>query len=252
MATITSRQQLIDYCLRRLGEPVLEINVDIDQIEDKIDDALQVYQEFHSDATFKTYFAHLVTDQDVTNKYIDISPNIIYIPRLFPTDSTFIGSSNMFSFQYQFALSDFHNLPNMFGGITYYEQVRQYLSMLDMKLNGTPIVNFSRHGDRLYIHGEFGEDGDIKAGEYLIAEVYEIVDPETNTSVYNDMFIKDYTTSLIKQQWGMNMSKFEGMQLPGGVTISGRQMLDDANAELTELRERMRLEQEEPTDFFVG
>lgn len=248
---ITSRQGLIDYCLRRLGDPVIEINVDDDQIEDKVDDALQVYQEFHSDATSRVYLSHQITADDVTNEYIPISSNIIYVSKLFPVDSSFINSTNMFSFKYQFALSDFHHLPQMNGGLAYYDQTMQYLSLLDMKLNGTPQVSFSRRQNRLHIFGDFA-DGDLKAGEYVVAEVYQIVDPATNTSVYDDMFMKDYTTALIKQQWGANMMKFDGMQLPGGVQINGRQYFDDANAEIEMLRERMRSEQELPPDFFVG
>jgi hypothetical protein len=120
-----------------------------------------------------------------------------------------------------------------------------------MKLNGTPQVQFSRRQNRLYIFGDFA-DGDIQAGEYIIAEVYQIVDPDTHTSVYNDMWLKEYTTSLIKQQWGQNLIKFEGMQLPGGVTLNGRQIYDDASGEIAQLRENIRLEHELPADFFVG
>lgn len=251
MAVITSRQGLIDYCLRRLGDPVIEINVDDDQVEDKVDDALQVYQEFHSDATVRLYLTHQVTAQDVINQYIPISNDVIYISKMFPVDSSFINSTNMFSFKYQFALSDFHSLPALGGGLAYYDQMRQYLSLIDMKLNGTPQVQFSRKQNRLYIFGDF-VDEDLKEGDYVVAEVYQIVDPETHTSVYNDMFMKDYTTALIKQQWGANMMKFEGMQLPGGVQINGRQYFEDANQELETLRERLRMEQELPPDFFVG
>jgi hypothetical protein len=251
MAVITSRQDLIDYCFRRLGAPVIEINVDLDQVEDKVDDAIQLYQEFHSDATKRIYLPYQIQEQDVANEWIPVDPAVIYVSKLFPIDSSFINSTNMFSFKYQFALSDFHQLPGMSGGMVYYDQMRQYLSMLDMKLNGTPQVNFSRRENRLYIFGDFA-DKDLVAGEWVVAEVYQIDDPELNSSVYNDMFIKDYTTALIKQQWGMNMSKFDGMQLPGGVTISGIRILEEANAEIEQLRDRMRSEQELPIDFFVG
>lgn len=252
MAVISTRQGLIDYCLRRLGAPVIEINVDDDQVEDKVDDAIQLYREFHSDATYRNYLAYQITADDVTNEYIPIPNDVLSVVRMFPVSSSFINSTNMFSFRYQFALSDYHSLARMGGGgIAYYEQMRQYLNMIDIKLNGAPIVNFSRRQNRLYIWGDF-ENEDLKEGDYVALETYEVIDPETHTSVYDDMFLKDYTTALIKQQWGMNMSKFEGMQLPGGVTISGRQILEDANSELEQLRERMRLEYEAPPEFFVG
>jgi hypothetical protein len=123
--------------------------------------------------------------------------------------------------------------------------------MLDMKLNGAPMVDFVRRQNRLYIHGNI-EDQDIKVNDYIVLETYNIIDPDTHTSVYNDMWLKAYATALIKLQWGMNLMKFEGMQLPGGVIINGRQLFDDAQAELQELQEKIRLEHEMPADFFVG
>lgn len=251
MAKPASRQDLIDYCLRKLGSPVLEINVDGDQLEDRVDEALQMYQEFHSDATIKTYLRHLVTSTDVTNKYIPISNDVIFVSRLFPLASAMNTSTNMFGIKYQMMLNDISDLQNFSGDLAYYEQMQQYLSMLDMKLNGHPQVTFSRHQDRLHIHGDF-EDKDIKAGDYIIAEVYQVINPDTHNSVYNDMWLKDYTTALIKQQWGANLIKFEGMQLPGGVTLNGRQIFEDAMADIEKLQERIRLEQELPPDFFVG
>lgn len=251
MAPPNSRDTLIDYCKRRLGDPVLEINVDEGQIEDRVDEAIQYYQEYHSDATIRTYLKHLVTATDVANEYIPISTDILYISQLFPTSSSFGSSVNFFDIKYQMMLNDIADLQNFAGDLAYYEQMNQYLSMLDMKLNGTPQVQFSRHQDRLYIFGDFA-DKDIKAGEYLVAEVYTILDPDTHTSIYNDMWLKEYTTALIKQQWGMNLIKFEGVQLPGGVVLNGRQLYDDASTEIENLRQRIREEHEFPADFFVG
>lgn len=251
MAAPTSRQGLIDYCLRRLGDPVIEINVDVDQLEERIDDSLQMYQEYHSDATVKTYLKHLVTADDVTNEYIPISSSIIFVSRLLPFNNAFGASRNFFDVKYQMMLNDIADLQNWAGDLAYYEQMQQYLSLLDMKLNGHPQVEFSRRQNRLYIHGDFA-DKDIKAGDYIIAEVYQIVDPDTHTSVYDDMWLKEYSTALIKQQWGANLIKFEGMQLPGGVSLNGRQLFDDAMQDIEKLRDRIRLEHELPPNFFVG
>jgi len=251
MATITSRQGLIDYCLRKLGDPVIEINVDDEQVEDKVDDALQKYQEFHSDATHRTYLQHQVTADDVTNKYIPISSDIIFISKVFPVSTTYGSSGNLFDIRYQMMLNNMGDFINFAGDLSYLYQMEQYLSMIDQQLHGQPQVSFSRHKNRLHIYGDFN-DGDLKEGDYVVAEIYQIVDPETNTSVYNDMFMKEYTTALIKQQWGMNMMKFDGMQLPGGVTVNGRQLYEDALQEIERLEEKLRLEQELPVDFFVG
>lgn len=251
MANPTSRATLSEYCLRRLGEPVIEVNVDEDQIEDRIDEALQYYQEFHSDALQRGYLKYQLTAADITNKYVTLTTDIQFISRMFRIDSTFSQTGNMFDIKYQMALNDIFDLATFAGDLAYYEQLQQYLSLLDMKLNGSPIVDFVRRQNRLYIHGNI-EDGDLKAGDYIVGEVYQIIDPDTHTSIYNDMWLKQYTTSLIKLQWGMNLIKFEGMQLPGGVVINGRQIYDDAQAEIQELQEKIRLEHEMPADFFVG
>mgnify|MGYP003631498208 FL=1 len=250
MAVISTRQGLIDYCLRRLGDPVIEINVDVDQIEDKVDDSLQKYQEFHSDATLRAYLKHQVTQTDIDNKYIPIPSDVVFVTRVFPVTSTF-GSSGMFDIRYQMMLNSMADFITFAGDMSYFYQMQQYLSMVDQQLHGMPLVQWSRHQDKLYIFGDFN-DGDLKIGDYVVAEIYSIVDPETYTSIYNDMFMKDFTTQLIKQQWGANMSKFDNMQLPGGVTVNGTQMYQEATEEIIRLEEKMRSEQEFPPDFFVG
>ena len=157
MAVPYSRATLIDYCKRRLGDPVIEVNVDEDQLEDRVDEALQYYQEFHSDATLRTYLKHQVTATDVSNEYIPISSNIIFVSKLFPVSSSFSSSVNFFDIKYQMRLIDLADLQRYAGDLAYYEQMQQYLSLLDMKLNGHPQVQFSRRENRLYIFGDFGD-----------------------------------------------------------------------------------------------
>ena len=253
MAVISTRQGLVDYCLRRLGEPVIEINVDEDQIEDKVDDALQLYQEFHGDGTVRVFYRHQLTADDVSNKYVTLPNNILYVVKMFPVSGSMIDSTNFFSFNYQFAMSDMGNMygTGPTGGLAYYEQTRQYMEMIDSKINGLPLITFNRRASKVHLHSDI-EDGTLTEGKYVGFEVYQAIDPETTTAVYNDMFMKDYTTALIKEQWGMNMSKFEGMQLPGGVTISGRQIMEEAKDELNTLRDRMRLEMEVPATMYIG
>ena len=251
MANPNSRQTLIDFCKRRLGEPVIEVNVDDDQVEDRIDEALQYYQEFHSDATYRTFLKHQVTATDVSNEYITIPDSIMYIHRMMPLRGGTGTGSSMFDIKYQMHINDIADLRNYNGDVAYYEQMQQYLSLLDMQLNGVPQISFSRNQNRVYIHGDF-QDKDIIADDYVIFEVYKIVDPSTFTSIWNDMWLKEYSTALIKMQWGQNLIKFEGMQLPGGVIMNGRQIYDDAITELEQLRERIRLEEELPADFFIG
>lgn len=251
MANPTSRQGLIDYCLRRLGSPVIEINVDTDQLEDRVDEALQYWQEFHSDATYRTFVSHLVGDSDVSREYINIDSNVLWVTRMFRISSSFNTSFNFFDIKYQMMLNDIADMQNFAGDLAYYEQLNQYLSLLDMKLNGTPQVTYVRNQNRLYVHGDF-KDKDVQAGEYLVYEAYKTIDPSSFSRVWNDMWLKEYTTQLIKQQWGSNLIKFEGMQLPGGVMLNGRQLYDDATSEIERLREKLRLDHETPVDFFVG
>lgn len=251
MANPDSRQGLINWCLRRLGQPVVEVNVEETQLEDRCDEALQYYQEFHSDATYRGYLKHQITADDVTNEWIPLDSSIQYVSRVFPLVQGGSSYKNFFDIKYQMHLNDIADMQTYIGDLAYYEQMQQYLSLLDMKLNGTVQSTFSRRQNRLYIHGDFA-DNDIKEGDYIVAEVYEIIDPDTHSSVYNDMWLKEYLTALIKQQWGSNLIKFEGMQLPGGVMLNGRQLFDDATTELERLREKIRMDHELPPDFFMG
>ena len=251
MASPRTRNDLIQYCLRQLGSDVIEVNVSPDQIEDCVDDAIQMYQDFHSDGTLRTYLTYQLTQQDLDNGYIPLDESINYVSRLFPIGSGFSGSQGMFSVKYQWMLNDATTMHSMMGSYSYYEQFQQYMSMLDMQLNGTPQVQFSRRQNRLYIWGDL-KDGDLLVGDYVVAEVFQSIAPNSATSIYNDRFIKSYTTALIKRVWGSNLSKFEGVQLPGGVTLNGRLIYEDAVTELGELKESLRLEGELPFDFYVG
>ena len=251
MANPATRDQLIDYCLRKLGDPVIEINIDEDQKEDRVDEAIQYYQEFHSDATHRAYFSHELTATDITNKYIAVSSNVHFVSRVFPLISSATASKNIFNLRYQMHLSEITDMSQFAGDIAYYEQIQQYLSLLDMTLTGPKTVDFARRQGRIYLHGHI-EDLDVKAGDFIVYEFYSTIDPDTHTSIYNDMWLKEYTTALFKLQWGSNLIKSEGMQLPGGVILNGRQLFDDATGELQDLRERIRLEHEMPADFFLG
>jgi hypothetical protein len=249
MANPSTRQELIDYALRRLGSPVIEINVDDDQIEDRVDDALQFYQEYHSDATMRVYLKHQITADDVSNGYITLNDTILNVKRVFPIGDS-QSSINMFSVKYQLHLNDIYDLSYI-GDLMYYEMVQQYVSLLDMKLNGNgEHVRWNRHMNQLHL--DVNWESDISEGDYIIVEAMRIVDPSTYSDVYNDMFLKRYVTALIKQQWGANLIKFEGMQLPGGVILNGRQIFDDATQELEQIREQMQLNYEMPVDFYVG
>jgi hypothetical protein len=249
MARPNSRQTLIEYCLRALGEPVLEVNVDEDQISDRVDEALQFYQEYHSDAIVRMYHKHQLTQTDIDNQYITLPDAITVVQSIFPLQDE-NSSINMFDAKYQIMMNDMYNL-GFTGNLSNYVQVQQYITTIDMVLNGNPQVRFNRHMNRLYIDMDW-KSGYVNVGKYIIVDAYRIVDPDTHTDVYNDMFLKKYATALIKRQWGQNLIKFDNMVLPGGVTLNGRQMYDDALSEISQIETDMQLKYEFPPDFMIG
>jgi hypothetical protein len=253
MATPNTREELIDYCLRALGHPVLEINVADEQLEDRVDEALQWFREYHPDGKRRYYVQHAMTQTDIDNGYINLSDDVLTVIRMFPVDNV-TASTNFFDIKYQMMLNDITDLNNYAGDIAYYEQMQQHLSLLDMKLSGMPQITFDRQASRVYF---YHAKEDFTVGHYVLFEVYSARDPDTGTlsdlnSLWNHKFLKQYTIALIKRQWGQNMSKFEGMQLPGGVTISGRQIYEDANAEIEQIMTRFREEEDIGPMFFVG
>lgn len=253
MATPDTRDELIDYCLRALGSPVLEINVADEQIEDRVDEGLQWFREYHPDGKRRFYIKHQITQADIDNKYIDLGQDLLTVVRMFRVDMA-SASTNFFDIKYQMRLNDIADLNRFSGDMAYYEQMQQHLSLLDMKLSGEPLITFERQKDRVH----FYHDGkDFVIGNYVIFEVYGDLDPDTATnsplnSLWNHKFLKSYTTALIKRQWGQNMSKFEGMQLPGGVTISGRQIYEDAKEEIEQIMTKFREEEDVGPMFFIG
>jgi hypothetical protein len=245
MATPTSRAELKEYCLRALGQPVLEVNIDDDQVEDRIDEALQKYYDYHYDAQKRVYIPHQVTDIDIANGYLSLSDDVISVQRILPLTSAMSGM-NMFNMKYQMYLNDFYALYRA-DSMQYFVEMQQYLATLDSLLNGVQTVQYQRHGNRLYVETKWSEK--IQPGQYIMVEAYARV---VSDEVWNDFWLKRYTTSLIQFQWGTNLAKFDGMQLPGGVTINARQYIDDAENDIRLLEEELRNTHELPVDFFCG
>jgi len=248
---ITSRDEFIDYIKRSLGDPVIEINVEEQQMEDRVDEALAYWREFHSDAVHRTYIKHQMTAADISNEYITLQSDALHVIKMFSVGSSTSSARNFFDIKYQMHLNDIADIHTYIGDLAYYEQMQQYLSLLDQRLTGSPQVNFARRQNRLYIRGDI-EDKDIQEGDYIVLEAYVYIDETTFNQVWEDIWLKEYAVALVKRQWGSNLMKFEGMQLPGGVQINGRQIYEDAVNEIAQLRERIRLEYELPADFFVG
>jgi len=336
MTQPTTRATLKEYAKRKLGHPVVELNIDDDQMEDCIDDALEYFQEYHFDGTYPTFLKHQITGStlkitsdttftdgevitggtsgvkatvheyhsanttiryksptvksggdgntyyantttvfgngetvtggtsgvsattasssanalgDFDNQYISISDNIIGIKGVIPFHDSVGSTTNMFSVNYQYALNDLYRMGSG-AQMSNYVFTQQNLSMINNLFNTMPRFRFNRHTDRLYLDVNWGSD--LNIDNFIVAEAYIITDPAAFADVYGDMFLKKYVTVLFKRQWGQNLIKFEGMQLPGGVTLNGRQLYDDAITEIDKLEEQMSLTYELPLDFMTG
>ena len=250
MAVPTTRDTFKEYIKRRLGHPVTEINVDENQMEDRIDDALRFWQEYHFDGTEKLFVTHEVTPDDITLKYLDLGTDlnnsIIGISRILTSSGT---ESGMFNVRYQMAFNDMATYSTRgVREMSNYWMRMSHLNMIQDMLEGMKDIRFNRITNKVYIDWNWAVD--VKAGDRIVLESYQKVGD--TAELWGNSFLKNYATALVKEQWGMNLSKFEGVQLPGGVTLNGRAILEDARAEVAALKEQMSLSYELPVDFLVG
>jgi hypothetical protein len=234
MATPTTKATFKEYCLRKLGKPVIEINVDEDQVDDRVDEALRYWYDYHFDGSERVYYKHAITSTDVTNKYITLPENIIGAVSIFSMGDPSIRSDDLFNIRYQIALNDLYTLTNV--SLVPYYMVMEHLALMNELLVGKQPIRYSRHKDRLHVDMDWNT---VAVGEFLLVEAYEVVDPETWTDAYNDRWLQNYATTLIKEQWGSNLTKFTGMTLPGGVQFNGEKIYDDAVAERKKLEDEM-------------
>jgi len=278
MAQPSTRQGLIDYCKRRLGAPVLEVNVADEQIDDLVDDALQYFYERHFDGVYQTYLKYQLTADDIARgkagsggvgittttvshsvgnstsfkfeengNYLPVPPSVIGVNKIFKFDGANTVTNNMFSVKYQMFLNDIY-----YWGSTEmltYAMTKTYLEDLDFLLNTDKQIRFNQRQDRLYLDIDWGS---VTEGHFIVIDCYRTVDANDYSRVWNDSFIKPYLTALIKRQWGLNMMKFTGVKLPGGVELNGRQMYDDAEKDLEVIREQMSNTYELPPMDMIG
>ena len=234
MAVPASRQQFKDYCLRKLGFPVIEINVDDDQVEDRIDEALSYFWDYHFDGNEKIYYKHQVTAADKQNKYIILPDNIIGAVSIFSIGDPAIRADDLFNIRYQIALNDLYTLTSV-SMIPYY-MAMQHLATISELLVGKQPIRYNRLRNQLYIDMDWNN---VVEGEFLLVEAYQIVDPEEFTDAWGERWLQNYATALIKKQWGTNLKKFTGMQLPGGIQFNGQQIYDEADQEIKEFEREM-------------
>jgi len=281
MAQPASRSQLKDYCLRQLGAPVLEINVADEQVEDIIDDAVQYFHERHFDGVLRTYLKYQVTQDDIdrgkgpgqdgvlgittttatstidgasmqfdweeNSNYLQVPPSVIGVEKVFHFDGSQSMSNGMFSIKYQLFLNDIYFWGAM--EMLTYNMTRTYLSDLEFALTTQKQFRFNQRMDRLYLDVSWSE---VTAGDYIVIDCFRTLDPNDYVRVWNDSFLKKYTTALLKKQWGQNLIKFNGVKLPGGVELNGRDIYEDGVKELEVIREMMSNTYELPPLDMIG
>ena len=282
MAQPNSRSELINYAKRQLGAPVLEINVADEQVEDVLDDAIQYFHERHFDGVLRTYLKYQITQDDIergkgpgadgvtgivtttatatidgasmnfdweeNSNYLQVPPAVIGVDKIFHFDGSNTVTNNMFSVKYQLFLNDVaFNLG--YNGLLSYAMTKSYLQDIDMMLTTDKQIRFNQRQDRLYLDIDWGSS--VK-DNYIIVDCYRALDPTEFTGVFNDPFIKNYLTALIKRQWGQNLIKFQGVKLPGGIELNGRQLYDDAERDLESIISKMSSEYEVPPLDLIG
>ena len=271
MAIPATRTQMKEWCLRSLGKPVIEINVDPDQVEDRIDEALQYFSQYHYDGVERVYLKYQVTQADIDRarsdnslatvtdidntttavwkeqkNYIPVPSSVMSIVKVFPmTDKS---STGMFDIRYQLRLNDLYDFSST--SVIHYEMTMQHLDFLDHILVGETAIRHNQHQNRLYLDADFQQD--FVDGDYILIECYRNLDPATYPDVWNDIFLKKYCTQLIKKQWGANLSKFQGVQMLGGVSLNGEQIYTQAQEEIDKLEEQIQLAYELPPMHMIG
>ncbi len=276
MAQPSTRQELIDYCLRKLGAPVLEINVAQEQIEDLVDDAVQFFQERHFDGVYQTYLKYQVTQEDIdrgkakgingvgvastsatssvgtfnfyeNSNYLQVPPHVIGVNKIMQFEGSNSISSGMFSIKYQLFLNDIYYWGST--ELLTYAMVKTYLEDINFLLTTQKQIRFNKRQDRLYLDIDWSS---LKVGEYIIIDCYRMLDPSDYGRVWNDSFLKQYLTALIKRQWGQNLIKFQGVKLPGGVELNGRQIYDDGQKDIDSIMDKMSSTYELPPLDMIG
>ena len=245
---LTSKALLKEYCLRRLGHPVIEINVDEEQCDDRVSDALQYFAEYHFDGVEKVFLKHTITQDDIDNEYIPMADPVISVVRVLPIPNFNAFQTGFFNEEFQLRIQDLNTFTG--SSLINWQMSLQNWSMVDHLFTVTPTIHFNRKQNKVYLETNWADK--FSVGDILIVEAYRILDPTTYTEIYDDMFLKKYTAALIKRQWGENLKKFEGVQLPGGVTLNGKTIYDEAVEEIVKIEDEMNLKWELPPNGFIG
>ena len=272
MAVPSTKATLKSYCLRNLGFGVIDINVSDDQVDDRLDEALQYFSQYHYDGVERMYLKHLITSAEVTRarenttttatdkldssitanwlegkNWITVPDSVLSVVKVFPFNEG--STSNMFDIRYQLRLNDLYDFSST--SIIHYEMTMRHLDFLEHVLVGETPLRFNQHQNRLYIDMDWANDVTPDV-DYLVIECYRKLDPDSYTDIYDDIYLKRYATALIKRQWGANLSKFQGVTMLGGVTMDGSTLYNQAQEDIIRLEEQIQLAYELPINYMVG
>lgn len=247
MAQPTTRQEFIEHILRKIGAPVIEINVSDEQVEDRVDEGVSFWRDYHYNGSQLVYLKHQITQDDIDNGYFPLPQNILGISRVFDIKSSISGGTGIFNVSYQYVLN---NLEDITGyEVSNYYMSMQHLEMLQEILVGRPLIRYNKHVNRLFIDMEKEL---FVPGEYIVIEAYDIIDEGTYPDVWGDRWLQNYTSVLVREQWGLNLTKFTNMQLVGGVQFNGEQILQEARAEREKMEEEAISNLQPLTYNFIG
>lgn len=247
MARPSTRQEFKDYVLRKIGAPVIQINVSDEQVEDRIDEAIAFWRDYHYDGSQMVYLKHPLTQEEINQGYVEVPENMLGVTRIFDLSSSISTGSGFFNVQYQFVLN---NLEDITGyNIQHYYMSMSHLQFLQEILVGRPLIRYNRHINRVYIDIS---KSTLTPGSYIIIEGYDIIDGETYSDVWSDRFLQNYASALIREQWGYNLTKFTNMQLVGGVQFNGEQILSDAKQDRKEMEDTAKTSLQPLVYNFVG
>ena len=247
MAQPQSRDEFKDYILRKIGAPVIEINVSEEQIEDRVDEAVSFWRDYHYNGSQMVYLKHQITQADKDNGYVSLPQKLLGISKVFPFDTSISTGTGMFNVQYQFVLNNLTDLTSY--SLTNYYMTMQHIEFMQEILVGKPLIRYNKHVNRLHIDSSIDH---WEVGNYIIIEAYDIIDPDEYADVWSERWLQNYASVLVREQWGLNLTKFTNMQLVGGVSFNGDQILQEARAEREKMEEEAISNLQPLTYNFIG
>lgn len=247
MAQPTTREEFKEYILRKIGAPVIQINVSEEQVDDRVDEAVSFWRDYHYNGSQLVYLKHALTQEDIDNGYIRLPQNLLGISRVFDLDTSISTGTGIFNVQYQFVLNNINDITGY--SIQNYYMTMSHIEFLQEWLVGKPLIRYNKHVNKLFLDVDKSR---LAVGKYIVVEAYDIIDPDAYSDVWGDRWLQNYASVLVREQWGLNLTKFTNMSLVGGVQFNGEQILNDARTERQTMEEDAIKSLQPLTYNFIG